>query len=719
MATSTIAVPAFDFAAFYYPQLLEALIRFKRQNCPEHTDESEYDALIQMLRAFACVGHLNNALVDMVANEFSLETARLPETIRHILRLINYEMSPATPAQSDIVLQLSSILATTTTIIPIYAQVATRQNGENAPVYFEFTAQHDVVRTDRVQYVFTYTANTNVWTDITANVVADVPTGIWTPVETAGDILYVGHSGVMWDKMTVRSTGGGPSGVNLVLEYYDGDFQDAPPVAVTNIGGGQLRFDINSLLGPNDRSGAVVRVRYHETGAQEDVVSQWDGSKNVVTTGLLGQSTPSTLITDYGVGCDWRELSVSVQTAGDTSTVEWDLPQTESSNWKRTEVNGAAGYFVRYRVISVSGAPAAGPSMALMRIDVGRQYVLALATQGRTVTGETLGGSTGAAAQRFVASREGFILGSQRVYVDAEEWTATDLLLNSGPSDKHYKVQLEVGDRAAVLFGNGTNGAIPALGQSNIQINYRYDAINNGNVGSNTIVVDKTGLNYVERLWNPRVAVGWSEAMSASDEGLARAKEEGPAALRNRDVALGPDDVAEMATKFTDASGARPYARAYAVEEGFGPKTIEVIVVPRGGGTASALQLETLAKYFNGDPTAMPRQRKRIVANQQVYASNYSSVSININATVYAPPEVTALMITTHLNEVLRAEALKPGGIEYAWEFGDEVGDSRIKHEIHSVDGRITKVVLNGFSPYLLGARELPAPGTIVITIQN
>ena len=83
MATE-IKVPDFQFSGFYYPELLESLILFKRQNIPEHTDESAFDTLIQFIRMQALVGHLNNVLIDLVANESTLPTAQLVESVREI-----------------------------------------------------------------------------------------------------------------------------------------------------------------------------------------------------------------------------------------------------------------------------------------------------------------------------------------------------------------------------------------------------------------------------------------------------------------------------------------------------------------------------------------------------------------------------------------------------------------------------------------------------------
>ncbi len=94
-----IKIPSFDFSSMYYQQILEALLEFKRVNVPELSDESPQEPLIQLLRAFALVGHLNNTLLDLVANESTLPTSRLPETIRNMLRLIDFELRPASRAR--------------------------------------------------------------------------------------------------------------------------------------------------------------------------------------------------------------------------------------------------------------------------------------------------------------------------------------------------------------------------------------------------------------------------------------------------------------------------------------------------------------------------------------------------------------------------------------------------------------------------------------------
>lgn len=713
MATSKITIPDFEFSAFYYPQLIDALINYKRINLPELTDESDQEPSIQLLRAFALVGHLNNVLIDIIANESTLPTAQLPETIRNMLRLIGYELRSASPAQTDIVYQLSKVFTSPFQIVPAGAQASTPRGDPSQPViYFEASLGAEITTpTNAIDFAVTVDGGiTNVTTQ------ANNGAGFVYPV-AIGAILYFGHLSVMWDKLDIQvlaaPTGGTISGV---WEFYDGDFDDTQPDHVSV--GGALSFQINSLLGNSNRAGATVRVRLNSSGAFEDCISTWDGSHNVIdTTGLLGQSSPSSNTEDYTVGVDWQELDGVVDTtAGFTvsGTVTWTLPQNEDRNWRQTPPFNV--FLVRFRTITSTAS--VGPTIGLCRLDTGKQYVIAAAVQGRTVPAETLGSSNGAPSQKFTSQHDKFISNSQEVRVDGEAWTQVTNFLNSETQDKHYVVELGESDRATIKFGDGKNGKIPPIGQGNIVMDYRFDAADDGNVGFNTVTVDKQGLTFVEKLWNPRSAVGWAEAQSASTASLEQAKQEGPASLRTKEVALGPDDVVDLTIAFVDSNGSNPFSRAIAIEEAFGPKTIGVVCVARGGGVPTTQQLAELETYFNGDKTANPPKAKHIVANQQVTALAFSPHTFDVVATVYAPADVTAAQVINRLTAVLQPEALKEDGLTFIWEFGGEVPVSRIEHEIFLTDPRITKVVLSVPSiDTLLAGRELPTKGNFTITM--
>jgi hypothetical protein len=665
-----ITIPDFDFSGFYYPQLLEALILYKRQNVPEHTDESSYEPFIQLLRAFALVGHLNNTLLDLVANESTLPTSRLTETVRNMLRLIDFEMRPAAPAQADLIYELSSVLTAATEIVNAEAQAATSKDGDTPAIFFEALEALTVDPTNAFSHVLTWDGTS--FADQTAKANDQTPGQnfeVWPGGVVLGNAIYFGHKHVMWDELGALLQGAG-SNFQGVWEFYDGRWTKTQPTSVSDLGG-SLEFDLTSLLGSQNRQGTTVRIQLNETTAFEDVVSTWTGSQNIAVTGLLGQTSPSTDVEDYFIGSDWTILEdLTDGSAGLTQdgALEFTLPQTVELDWSLGEVDSKTAFWLRFRVTSVLGGPVS-PDLNYALLTGGKQYAKRLVTQGKTIA-ETLGSSDGSPNQRFPASQDHFIWGSEAITIDGELWVRVDNFLASTSRDKHYRTELSDNDQLVVVFGDGVTGRIPQVGVSNVATVYRWNANHDGNVGANKITSDKSGLVKVNKVWNPRPAVGWEQAQGATEASLERAKIEGPASLRVKEVALSPDDLVTLAKAF-ELDGARPFARAKAFEEGYGPKTVALTVVANGGGQASAAQLDALDEYFNGNPAAVPPVAKHFVANQEVTSRNYTPKTIDIVASVWG--NVSAEAVENSLREVVQPEAVRDDGVTYEWDLGETV----------------------------------------------
>lgn len=856
MAT-TIEIPDFDFSGLYFGDIRDALIQYKRINVPEHTDESDYDPLMQFLTMQALVGHLSNVLIDLVANENTLPTARLVETVRNMLRLIDYELRTASPAQSDIVYELSKVFTTSFEIINEDAQAATERQGDLAPVIFERGTAVTIDRTDQFSWVFG--VESAVFTDHTSDANSQTtPADDWTPwtgAVAAKDVIYFGHNHILWNQLglwfttpmsgtvatgsiqfvakaslvngetfvlddgtnpavtfvfdvsgsyippgigysdtniridvsgattsqdvallaqteingaptlditasapgagiltfvndnfgtagnqtitetvadggfTVAGMSGGTEGIVGIWEYYDGDFQKTSPseVQIDIPTSGKLLFDLTGYLGADDRTGTQIRVRLNETTAFEDVESAfgipagsgWGSSRNyVIVNSYLGQTSPSTDVTKYTVGSDWEEFTGLTDGSAKLSqngNVTFTLPQSVTENWIAGTINSESAYWIRYRVISVTGLVNA-PTFQYGRLDQGAQYVLSSFTQGQTQIEDPLGSSDGTANQRFETSRDNFISSTMEFSVEGEQWTEVENFLSSSPTEKHFIVEIGENDRATVVTGDGVTGKIPTSGVNNVASEYRYGAEEDGNVGADTITVNKSSLSYINRLWNPRPAAGWAEAQGADEESLEQAKIAGPASLRTKDVALSPDDVETQTKDFTDADGASPFSRSKAIEEGFGPKTVENIVVAKGGGQASTAQLDALDEHFNGDQFASPQVAKHLVANQEVTSVNYTPSIISVIATVYG--NVTDEEVKNRLQSILQPEALKADGVSFEWEFGGDVPKSRLSHEIFETDESITKVTITlPLGDVALATRALPTAGTLSITV--
>lgn len=722
--TTEIIVPDFRFTAFYYPQLVEALREYGRRNVPELTDESDQEPMIQLERMLALVGHINAVRADTIANESTLPTAQLRASVGNLLELIDYRLASAAPGQTEVVFVLAQVLSATVEVLPALAQIATRAAPSDPARIFEVLTALSVTRTDRLGAAFA--VEDGAFTDVVAglndgtagNEVTPWATPVGGSSSREGDSILFGHPEAMWDRLalTLDTAGAGLTGV---WEYYDGRYDKANPTSVTD-NGTTLTFDLTEYLGTTDLRGTSIRVRLNSTGAFEDLFSDFVGGVNVVTTtGLLGQSSPTVLVDDYTVGGPWERFttiddgSVNFQASGN---VDITLPQSITENWDPGSINSTVAYWMRYRIITA--ATPTSPVIDLARIDQGAQYVKALATQGQTQT-ETVGSSDGTANQTFTASRTDYLDDTAQVTVDGVAWARQDNLLSSAPTDRHFTVDTDDEGRLIVVFGDGVNGAIPASGSSNIIATYRYGGARDGNVGANALAVDKTGLTYVGRVYNPRPASGWAAPEGSTPESLARSKILGPASLRTREVAIGPDDAVDLVLRAQRIDSTLPLiTRAAAIEEGFGPKTVELVVVAAGGALLSQSELDAISTFFNGDPFASPPVPKRFVANQQVVAVNYVPRVINITGTVRGGRNTTALSLSNALTRRLLPEALQSDGVTYTWAFGGRVPVSRLEHEIFVADDTVTDADITiPAADLTLQPRELPVAGTFAITV--
>ena len=217
--------------------------------------------------------------------------------------------------------------------------------------------------------------------------------------------------------------------------------------------------------------------------------------------------------------------------------------------------------------------------------------------------------------------------------------------------------------------------------------------------------------------------MGWSAAEGSTKESLELAKQIGPATARTKGTATSATDLVPLTLRYIDDVGASPFARAFAIEEGFGNKTVELVVVAKGGGLATTLQLTELSTFYNGDKKAIPPVKSRFTANQKITATNYSQKAINIVATVKGT-NATEIQIENALRAAINPEtyATDENGTvttDWEWQFGETVSLSRIDHEIHKVTKSIVSVNISSpASNVELNSRELPIAGSISITIE-
>lgn len=727
--SAEIVIPDFPFSSHFYPEILEDLINFMRSNAPELTDEDPTEPHIQLLRSFALSGHLNNVLLDMVANESFLPTAKLRASHRNLLALIAVKLKQATPATADILTTLTRKFSTGVTTVPSKSSFATLETRAASAVEYEVLEDVTTERTDQVGLVYSYDSTSDAFADHTAEAIT--PSGSFSPnwgTVQNNDALYIGHRSILWDKMTfaVSAVTGGVI-TSGVWEYFDGNFDQGNPTSVTNLGI-TLRFNVNSILGSADRTGTTVRVRCNATGAFQDLVVAFVAGENRITTAtgpnaFLGQLVPSLIATDYTVGTDWRELHNVVDGTGNfnatgTTDVSFTLPQTLLQNWRKTTVGAGVlavkAYWIRFRAIVTTGAVTA-LAIDEVKITEGEQYQVINATQGRSREDNPLGSSDGSASQEFIFTNLPVIDDANlRIFVNEagveREYLRVENFLNSVSTDRHFTVDFDDDGIATITFGDGVNGRIPPAGVNNIRSTYRTMDEVDGNVGADTITVNRSGIAWIGNLTNPRGATGFNFKEGSTVDDLARLKVAGPATLRIRERAVSTEDVELLVLDFIAADGSKPVKRALGIEEAFGPKTVEAVVVGAGGAQVPPDKLSEIQDFFNGVVT----KRGKIVLNHEATVTNFTPYLLGVNAVVDGGNETAILTALTALLNPL----FKEDGVSFLWKFGGTIPVAKIIQVIMDTVPRPRNCVVSyPATDVILGSHNLPIVGPLAITV--
>lgn len=153
--------------------------------------------------------------------------------------------------------------------------------------------------------------------------------------------------------------------------------------------------------------------------------------------------------------------------------------------------------------------------------------------------------STGTANQKFLLLEPNALDdGSLVVEVDTEAWEKVDDFLDSGSTDKHYVVELDDEERITVVFGDGTNGQIPA---ENADLGFFYETGGGltGNQLPNTITVntdeftDVMGNRVRISFTNPGSTTGGDDA-----ETIEQIRMRAPRSLKTRERSVCEEDYA-------------------------------------------------------------------------------------------------------------------------------------------------------------------------------
>lgn len=185
------------------------------------------------------------------------------------------------------------------------------------------------------------------------------------------------------------------------------------------------------------------------------------------------------------------------------------------------------------------------------------------ATHGQTVANEALGsGDAGKANQRFWLKKPPLTYVSAAtatgarstlsLRVNAVQWQELPSLYGLTPQDQAYTIRIEDDGRAAVLFGDGIQGARPPSGFENIVATYRTGAGPEGEVRASQLSLLQTRPLGIREVTNPVAATGAAPAEKMED-----ARKNAPNTVLTLDRIVSLRDYEDFARSFRGIGKAR------------------------------------------------------------------------------------------------------------------------------------------------------------------
>lgn len=194
-------------------------------------------------------------------------------------------------------------------------------------------------------------------------------------------------------------------------------------------------------------------------------------------------------------------------------------------------------------------------------------------------------------------------------------WELKDTLGRSGPTDKHYIVEIGLSKTPYIKFGDGVNG-LQVPGSQVILADYLVTEGSGGNALSSTITNIITALTVpggpTTTILNNFDAVGGLDV-----ESLASIAKRAPLSIRTLDRAVTKKDYEDISVLAPGVSKATVFFEC--------GKTIDIYISPEGGGIAQIALLNTTKNYVD--------QRKMVTTFVNVRPAGESIIKITLEAT--------------------------------------------------------------------------------------
>lgn len=333
------------------------------------------------------------------------------------------------------------------------------------------------------------------------------------------------------------------------------------------------------------------------------------------------------------------------------------------------------------------------------------------AIQGETIN-ETIGSSKGTSHQTFNLTKSPVMynaIGETSLVLTVvdggipEIWTEVETILDYGPTDKVFEVDINSAGSLTIIFGDNRNGKIPVQGTGNIQATYRIGVGLLGNVPASTIKALVSSIPLVIGVTNGLAASGGANAESLED-----IKRNAPRSLRTVWKAVTAEDYKTLAE--SKVGVAKAYAVCGIITYSSEYLPVLLYIAPTGGGIPSAELKEELTDFF--------AERQMLCSETTVLDPDYVSVNVELLVTVqphYLNSDAKT-RVTAKITEYFSFDNV---------DFGYNIWMSDFLSQLESVIGVDHTDVIQlyrddetvGYGNVTVDVKEIPQLGTLVVNV--
>lgn len=720
------------------------LLALKTQHYPEHTARDDSDPYIQILNLMSAMGQHVMGRVNHALLQLSPKTATSRKALVSILEVVNRPLVPITPSRGPWYARVTGAAGVGDVLCDTSQRIAPPSVLD--PI---FTVDEEIVYPDSIIPRLGLD-------DVSADTFSGSVTYPQSRSVSEGDSLQIDIDTLAFNGFTIASAlAFGVNDASISLEYRNEEY--GPVDSVTNLGA-TLRFKLNEYLHSDsalvDPVDLTVTIRHRPTSVSADAQVELTGSDLTVTISFLGQSVPSTSISDYEVFAEWRPIPNPIDTTEALSqdgSYTWDIADLFSEDDLWADESGTGKYAVRLRLVDLGSNtdPQAITVDSLVLHEDGNVYAIGGLTQG--IRSRVSLGQTDGTSFQFLGFPSDPIVepvADPAVVVEVgtdTEWISVSDFSNSDSTSKHAVVKEDPDDGWGIVFGDGSVGELPDSGES-VKITYRTGSSLPGDLDPNSSIRSVGGPNLLDEWTIFRGTIGFKVQEASTRESALRFRFSilpqlalrAESAITEAEIVQALTGGAENRATFKTSDGRAPFSRALFTLEGAGSRQYRVVVVGDESddeAIPSSADLTEAEEWLNGTTVGIQVIGGHGPNNTEGIVSSYSPRFIIPTITITIP---NIRGVRDQAEEIIR-QFFKPHARdsnteEFLWDFGGDVPMALLFGKLwDGIQGRtlITISATDGVTTYGIGdsvellTTELPAldssfdPATDIILVEG